>query len=410
MICGLIGAKLPHSFSKQIHESLGGYSYELIELSERELEPFLQKRAFSGVNVTIPYKEAVRPFLDEVDPQAAAIGAVNTIVNRNGRLIGYNTDFGGMRAMLLRAGIKPEGKKVLILGTGGTSKTAEAVCRSLGAGEIHKVSRTGKNGALTYEQACRQHSDAGIILNTTPVGMYPNLNETPVSLAQFPALCGLVDVIYNPLQTKLLAQNWQNSHLRRVGGLYMLVRQAVLAYEMFSGKQADPLLTETIYAKLLRQKQNLVLIGMPGCGKTTVAGILAQKTGRPVFDLDLEIEKRAGIPIRQIFAERGETAFRDLETQVIRDLAGQTSVILSTGGGAILRRDNVTALKQNGRLFFLDRPLEALIPTDDRPLGDSREKLTALYESRYDQYLAACDERVLVTAGPEQTAEAILRV
>ena len=404
---GLIGAHLPHSFSKLIHESLG-YAYELVELTPQALEGFLARREFAGINVTIPYKEAVMPFLDEIDPLAQAIGAVNTIVNCGDRLVGYNTDFGGMKAMIVRAGIRMEGKRVLILGTGGTSKTAMAVCRSLKAASVHKVSRSEKPDAVSYEQAYQNHPDTQIILNTTPVGMYPDVLSRPIDLKRFPQLYGVVDVIYNPLRTALLAQLWQKPEIYQGGGLFMLVKQATIASSLFTGQAENPVMADVIYSRLLREKENLVLVGMPGSGKSTVGAFLAKKTGRKLVDLDEEIARRSGMTIPQIFQTRGEAAFRDLETQVIRELAGTTSAILPTGGGAILRDENVTALKQNGRLFFLDRPLEALLPTADRPLGDSREKIAALYAARYDRYLAVSDEHILVHSTPERAAADVL--
>ena len=404
---GLIGAHLPHSFSKLIHESLG-YAYELVELTPQALEGFLARREFVGINVTIPYKEAVMPFLDEIDPLAQAIGAVNTIVNCGDRLVGYNTDFGGMKAMIVRAGIRMEGKRVLILGTGGTSKTAMAVCRSLKAASVHKVSRSEKPDAVSYEQAYQNHPDTQIILNTTPVGMYPDVLSRPIDLKRFPQLYGVVDVIYNPLRTALLAQLWQKPEIYQGGGLFMLVKQATIASSLFTGQAENPVMADVIYSRLLREKENLVLVGMPGSGKSTVGAILAKKIGRKLVDLGEEVARRSGMTIPQIFQTRGEAAFRDLETQVIRELAGTTSAILPTGGGAILRDENVAALKQNGRLFFLDRPLEALLPTADRPLGDSREKIAALYAARYDRYLAVSDEHILVHSTPERAAADVL--
>ena len=404
---GLIGAHLPHSFSKQIHESLG-YAYELVELTPQALEGFLARREFAGINMTIPYKEAVMPFLDEIDPLAQAIGAVNTIVNCGDRLVGYNTDFGGMKAMIVRAGIRMEGKRVLILGTGGTSKTAMAVCRSLKAASVHKVSRSEKPDAVSYEQAYQNHPDTQIILNTTPVGMYPDVLSRPIDLKRFPQLYGVVDVIYNPLRTALLAHLWQKPEIYQGGGLFMLVKQATIASSLFTGQAENPVMADVIYSRLLREKENLVLVGMPGSGKSTVGAFLAKKTGRKLVDLDEEIARRSGMTIPQIFQTRGEAAFRDLETQVIRELASTTGAIVSTGGGAILRDENVAALKQNGRLFFLDRPLEALLPTADRPLGDSREKIAALYAARYDRYLAVSDEHILVHSTPERAAADVL--
>ena len=251
---GLIGEHLPHSFSKIIHEKIASYNYDLHELMTHEVDSFMRKAAFSGINVTIPYKQTVIPYLDEISDQAAKIGAVNTIVNRDGKLCGYNTDYFGMRDLLIRNGTDPAGKKVLILGTGGTSKTAYAVVSDMGAAEIHKVSRTGKEGALTYGEACTNHSDAEIIINTTPCGMYPGIDDSPVDLDCFPRLCGLVDAIYNPLRTVLVLEA-QKRGIPAQGGLYMLVVQAVYAAELFTGEKIDDAVTEEVYREILNSKE-----------------------------------------------------------------------------------------------------------------------------------------------------------
>ena len=403
---GLIGARLGHSFSREIHQRFGRYDYTLRELSPAELGPFLETRAFSGLNVTVPYKQAVIPYLDGLEESARAIGAVNTIVCRNGRLLGYNTDFGGMQDALRRAGIRVSGRKVLILGTGGTSRTALAVCRALGAGEIRRVSRTGREEALTYEAARTDHRDAEILINTTPLGMFPDPEGLPLDPADFPGLQGVFDCVYNPLRTRLVLAA-RGRGVPAAGGLLMLVRQAALACGLFTGSPLPEQTGEAVYSALLAERENLVLIGMPGTGKTTVGRILAERTGKRFVDTDEEIIKRTGRPISAIFAEEGEAYFRALEAEVITEYAAAGGQVIATGGGAVLRPENVRRLRQNGRLYFLDRPPETLIPSPDRPLGDTAEKLARLYQTRYPLYTAAADA-VLTASTAEAAAEAVL--
>ena len=403
---GCIGEHLPHSFSKEIHGQIGGYAYELKELTPEELPAFMAARSFHGINVTIPYKQAVIPFLDEIDETARAIGAVNTVVNRNGKLYGFNTDLDGLTRLIRRIGLDLSGKKVLIPGTGGTSRTAAFAAEKLGAREIHKISRTGRDGSLTYEEALRDHADAEIILNTTPCGMYPEPDAQPLPLEPFHRLEGVADVIYNPLRTRLVLDA-RSRGIPAEGGLYMLVAQAVRASEHFLDTVYPDGLTDRIYEQILRQKENIVLIGMPGSGKSAVGRILAEKTGRSLADTDQLITEKAGKPIPDIFRENGEPAFRDLESEIIRALSKQGGQIISTGGGAVLRPENVTALRQNGRLFWLDRDPEALVPTDDRPLADTAEKMKQLYRVREPVYRAAADEIIPVTGTPEEAADTI---
>ena len=403
---GCIGEHLPHSFSKEIHGQIGGYAYELKELTPEELPAFMAARSFRGINVTIPYKQAVIPFLDEVDETARAIGAVNTVVNRGGKLFGFNTDLDGLVRLIRRIGLNLSGKKVLIPGTGGTSRTAAFAAEILGARKIRKISRTGRDGSLTYEEALRDHADAEIILNTTPCGMFPEPDAQPLPLDPFRRLEGIVDVIYNPLRSRLVLDA-RGRGIPAEGGLYMLVAQAVRASEHFTGKSCPEDLTDRIYEKILRQKENIVLIGMPGSGKSAVGKILAEKTGRHLIDTDQLITDQAGKSIPDIFREDGQTAFRNLESAVIRDVSKQGSQIVSTGGGAVLRPENVTALRQNGRLFWLDRNPDALVPTDDRPLADTAEKMKQLYLTREPIYRAAADEIISVTGSPDDTANDI---
>ena len=403
---GCIGEHLPHSFSKEIHGQIGGYAYELKELTPEELPAFMAARSFRGINVTIPYKQAVIPFLDEIDETARAIGAVNTVVNRNGKLYGFNTDLDGLTRLIRRIGLDLAGKKVLIPGTGGTSRTAAFAAEKLGAREIHKISRTGRDGSLTYEEALRDHADAEIILNTTPCGMYPEPDAQPLPLEPFHRLEGVADVIYNPLRTRLVLDA-RSRGIPAEGGLYMLVSQAVRASEHFLDTAYPDGLTDRIYERILRQKENIVLIGMPGSGKSAVGRILAGKTGRSLADTDQLVTEKAGKPIPDIFRENGEPAFRDLESEIIRALSKQGGQIISTGGGAVLRPENVNTLRQNGRLFWLDRDPEALVPTDDRPLADTAEKMKQLYRVREPIYRAAADEIIPVTGTPENAADNI---
>ena len=404
MIYGLIGEKLGHSFSAEIHARLGKEPYDLRELKPEEVEGFLWEKEFRGINVTIPYKQTVIPYLDEVSETARAIGAVNTIVNRNGRLAGDNTDAEGLRQLLKRIGAELCGRKVLILGTGGTSRTAKYVAETAGAREVIRVSRTAREGAVTYEQAASEHSNAQILINTTPCGMYPRGEECPVGLGDFPNLEAVADVIYNPLRTRLV-QEARKRGIPAGNGLYMLAAQAVRAAELFRGTVYPPETTENIYRALLAEKENIVLIGMPGSGKSTVAAELARRTGRPVTDTDTEIVRKAGKSIPEIFREDGEQAFRDLESAVVAETAARSGQIIATGGGAVLRPRNVDALKQNGRLVLLERAAETLIPTDDRPLADTREKMDALWREREPVYRGAADLSVPESGSPEKTAE-----
>lgn len=418
---GLIGGKLGHSFSKDIHEQLGAPAYELKELLPEEVGDFLKAREFRGINVTIPYKETVIPYLDEVSERARAIGAVNTIVNDGGRLIGDNTDFGGMVALLRKIGIEVAGKKVLILGSGGTSKTARAVAKSLGAVSVNRVSRTKRDDCITYEEAYAEHSDADVIINTTPVGMYPNGDASPVDLAIFPKLSGVADAIYNPLRTRLVMAA-QERGIPASGGLYMLVAQAVLAAAKFravcdegdyigigSGSEVEiTAATERIFRTISGEKQSVVLTGMPGVGKTTVGKLVAARLGREFVDCDEEIVRRSGCDIPTIFATQGEKAFRNLEAEVIRDLSAQGGKVIATGGGAILRPENVANLRSNGCIFFIDRPIESIAVAPGRPLSTDREALEARYRERYPIYCATCDVSVAGEATAEEIAERIL--
>ncbi|MDY3871163.1 MAG: shikimate kinase [Clostridiaceae bacterium] len=401
---GLIGEKLGHSFSREIHQRLGGYDYLLQELTPAQLPAFLEKRDFRGINVTIPYKQTVIPLLDEVDPKAAAIGAVNTIVNRRGRLCGYNTDYDGMAALARHAGLTLKNKNVLILGTGGTSHTAMTVAADLGAAEIRRVSRTGRGDAITYEQAA--DLPVQVLINTTPCGMYPGCDGQPMDLSRFGWLEGVLDAVYNPLRTRLVLQARDNG-ARGQGGLYMLVAQAAAACRLFLDRPLPDGALDSVYRAIHGQKQNIVLTGMPGSGKSTVGRVLARQLGRELVDTDTEIIRLAKKPIPEIFAQRGERGFRDLESQVIQEVSRRTGLVIATGGGAILREENVRRLRQNGRIYFLDRPAEDILPTDDRPLARDMEAVRQRYAERYPRYTSTADAAVPVRGSAEDVAAAI---
>lgn len=403
---GCIGRVLGHSFSREIHALLADYTYELFELSEDEVESFLRKRDFAAINVTIPYKETVIPYLDSVSEVAAAIGAVNTVINRDGKLYGYNTDYDGMRALIMRVGVDPRGRKVMILGTGGTSKTARAVVADMGAAEILTVSRKKAEGTITYEEAVTLHADAELIINTTPVGMYPSPEGTPIDISAFSRLLGVIDAVYNPLRTNLILDA-EARGIPAEGGLYMLVMQAVSAVEKFLDTEIDRRQAERVYAAVRAGKESIVLTGMPGSGKSTVAAGLVLD-GFTHIDTDAAITERYGATPAELISSRGEAAFRALETEVIRDATLHGSAVISTGGGAILREENVRMLKRYGRLFFLDAARERLVATADRPLSNTPERLDALYRERIGRYRATADLTVPDLGTPEAEAAYLL--
>ena len=402
---GCIGKKLTRSFSKEIHAKLADYDYELIELTEEEIAPFFDNKDFAAINVTIPYKQTVIPYLDSISPIAQRIGAVNTIVNKDGKLYGYNTDYYGMKALVERVGIDLNGRKVLILGTGGTSKTAQVLAADLGAGEVLTVSRKKTEAYITYEEAVCDHSDAQVIINTTPSGMYPNCEDRPIDLSCFPRLEGLIDAVYNPLRTNLVLDA-QERGIKAEGGLYMLVMQAVVAVEHFLNTAIPKETADQVFASIYASKENIVLTGMPGSGKSTV-GKLLELEGFSFIDTDEEIEKRYGCSICDLIKEKGEPYFRDLETEVIREVSSNSCRIISTGGGAILREGNFRYLKRNGRLYFLNAELSRLQATNSRPLSDTVEKLKRLYMERMPVYQKSADVVVPDLAEPQEEAKYI---
>lgn len=401
---GLIGEKLGHSFSPAIHKKLAGYDYALIELRPEELGPFLEKGGFSGLNVTIPYKKAVIPYCQALTPQAQRIGSVNTIVRRkDGTLLGHNTDYDGFAYLLRSAGAQVEGRKALILGTGGVSLTVKTVLEDMGAGEIVFISRSGPDN---YQNLDR-HADARIIVNATPVGMYPKTGISPVDLDQFPALEGVFDLIYNPAKTQLLLDA-ERRGLCRSNGLGMLVAQAKAAAERFLDTSLPDDRVAEITREMERDTRNLLLIGMPGCGKTTVGRALARYLGRELVDTDELVVQAAGCSIPRLFAEKGEETFRRMEHQAVVQAGSRSGLVIATGGGVVTRRENWDPMRQNSVVVFLRRPLDKL-PTDGRPVSQANP-LEELYRQRLPLYEGAADWTVDNTTVDAAVAEIIRRL
>ncbi|MBQ8896532.1 MAG: shikimate dehydrogenase [Clostridia bacterium] len=405
---GLIAEKVGHSFSAEIHDKLFGYPYELKAIANDELEAFMLARDFCAVNVTIPYKQAVIPYLDYVDQTALEIGAVNTIVNRENKLFGYNTDILGLTAMIQREGIEIKNKKVLVLGSGGTSKTAFHTCKKLGCLAVYRVSRNGNDGCITYEEAINNHSDADVIINTTPVGMFPNIAKSAIDINSFPNLSGVVDAVYNPLRSKLVCDALKRG-IKAVGGLYMLVAQAAFAAEKFVGKSVQSSRIDEIYREMLLKKQNIVLVGMPASGKTSTGKLIAQSMNFEFVDTDNEIYKATGKYPHEIIVTDGEGRFRDIESAVIKEISKRQGCVISTGGGAILRKENTEYLRENGRIYFLDRALKDIGTTVNRPLSSNRADLEKRYNERYPLYLECADCRIVAVDGKQLNADAILK-
>ena len=404
---GLIGEKLGHSFSKVIHEQLADYAYDLIPLSREELDIFMQEKQFAALNVTIPYKETVIPYLDEIDAHAEKIGAVNTIVNRNGKLKGYNTDFYGFRYMLLQNDIDVKGEKALVLGKGGASKAVIAVLEELGAKEILTVYYKENPETISYEECYKNHSDAEIIVNTTPVGMYPKADDCPIDLSRFPSLKGVADVVYNPLRTQLIIEA-EKRNIPSAGGLEMLVAQAKYAVEIFLDTQIEDARIQKINTDLTKERSNLVLIGMSGGGKTVLGQKCAEKLGKQFVDTDAEIVKRIGMPIADFFAKEGEPAFRKIETEVLHELSSQNNLVISSGGGIVKNPLNVEYLKRNGRIIWLKRDAELLQSGNGRPLAPDMAATKKLYEERLPLYTATAEAIAENNGTAEEGLESIL--
>lgn len=402
-IFGLVGRTLGHSWSPDIHARFGLENYRLIELEPDALPAFLSRPDLGGVNVTIPYKKSVLSLCAGIDPDVRAIGSANTLVRRpDGTLYVWNTDAGGFRFMARRAGISLSGRKVLILGSGGASLTVQAAARSAGAAEVTVISRSGPDHYGTLSR----HADAEVIVNATPVGMYPGNGAAPVDLRVFPACRGVLDLIYNPLATALILQA-RTLGIPCSNGLPMLVEQARLAQEHFRDTVIPPDRTEQVLRELQAQHTNLVLIGMPGCGKSTVGQILARRTGRTLIDIDRQVADRCGCSIEALFAREGEAAFRALEREAIADAGRQTGVIIATGGGAVKDPRNDAPLRQNGRVYQLRRRTE-LLATQGRPLSQGAD-LSALEREREPLYARVRDAAVDNNRPAEETAAAVWR-
>ncbi len=403
MKCGLLGRKLSHSYSPQIHRYFGDYAYPLYEKEPDEVGEFLLHGDFTGLNVTIPFKKEVLPYCAELTPVARRLGAVNTIVRKSdGTLIGHNTDYFGFETMLMSAKVEVTGKKALVLGSGGAAQTAIAVLRDHGA-KVVVISRTGENNY----QNLHLHKDAFVIVNATPVGMYPNNGISPVNLDVFPHLTCVLDMIYNPARTRLLLDA-MDRNIIAVNGLIMLVAQAKESAQWFLGKTLDDGLIDTIHAGLRRQMENIILIGMPGSGKTTVGKILSEKTEKPLIDADTALEAAAGRTIPEIFASDGEAGFRALETEVLQDLGKRSGIVLSTGGGCVTREENLDLLRQNGTVFCLERSLD-LLPTEGRPLSQI-QSLREMYRVRKPLYRRFASHLVYNNTQPESAAGEIIKI
>ncbi len=403
MICGLLGEKLGHSYSPEIHKALGEYSYTLFEKQPDELSDFLQSGAFTGINVTIPYKSAVIPYCNELSPIATKLGAVNVIVRKqNGSLVGHNSDYFGFETLLNRSGLQVSNKKVLVLGSGGASKVAVAVSESRNANVV-VISRNGEHNYANLHL----HQDAAVIVNTTPVGMYPNTGIAPLSLDAFPHLEGVLDVIYNPARTQLLIEA-EKRGLVSMNGLWMLVAQAKEAAEWFLGKKIPDTKIDEIHRVLKQKMANIVLIGMPGCGKTTVGKRLADQTGKCFVDADAAFAEEFGMSPAQVIETQGEAAFRKLESQILAKLGKESGLVIATGGGCVTVPENKWLLHQNGALFWIQRNLNALA-TEGRPLSQNGN-LQKLYQTRVPLYEAFADYTVDNNCLPQAAVAQIQKI
>lgn len=388
---GLIGEKLGHSFSKDIHERIADYTFDLIPLSKEEFKTFMEKKEFTALNVTIPYKKDVIPYLDEMDEHAKAIGAVNTIVNRDGKLKGYNTDFTGFLYMVKKHNVHMEGKKVLIIGNGGASAAIQAVVQHESAGSMVIVDVVPGNGAISYDEMFSSHLDAEIIINTSPIGMYPRIGNAPIDISMFHKCEAVLDVIYNPILTRLCFEA-QEMDIKRVNGLEMLIAQAKQSVEFFLDKSIDDQIIDDIYQDMLRERCNIVLIGMPSAGKTTIGKMLENRMQKEFIDLDDIIIEKAGKSIPEIFEESGEVGFRAIETEAAIEVSKLNNKIIATGGGTIKHKVNMDYLRQNGITIFIDRDVDKLISSDpNRPLSKSSDALAKMHAERlplYQKYAA----------------------
>ena len=411
---GLIGEHLGHSFSKQIQtriaeiENVKDYDYQLVELDKEEFKEFMEKKDFKGINVTIPYKKDVIPYLDEMDESAKAIGAVNTIINVDGKLKGYNTDFGGFLYMVKAHNVHMEGKKVLIIGNGGACAAVKAVCKHENAKDIVIVSRSANRGAIGYDEMYTSHLDADIVVNTSPVGMFPNIVNAPIDVSWFHKLECVLDVVYNPILTRLCFEA-QEADIKRVIGLEMLIAQAKYTFEIFENMSFDDSIIDEIKKEMLKDRCNIVLIGMPSAGKTTIGKILEEKLGKEFFDLDDMIIAKAGKSIPEIFQESGEAGFRAIETEVAIEASKMNNKIIATGGGVVKHKVNMDFLRLNGITIFIDRDIDKLISSDpNRPLSSSKQALQQMYKERYPLYQKYAAYIAVNNANIEETVDDIV--
>ena len=399
---GLLGGHLGHSYSPMIFDLMGGYEYLLHEREPEGIGDLLKNEPFDGLNVTIPYKKEVLPYLDEVDPLALRLGAVNTIVRRNGKLTGYNSDYYGFLSMVRHTHIDVAGKKVLVLGSGGASVTVCAVLEDLGA-RVVVISRSGTNN---YDNL-HLHADAAVIVNTTPVGMYPNNGAAPLNVGRFPELEGVLDLIYNPARTQLLL-DCEKYGIPGFNGLWMLVAQAKKSAEWFLGHELPEDLIRDIHWKLRDKMENIALVGMAGCGKSSIGRLLAKETKKQFVDSDTEIEGLAGKTIPEIFAQDGEEEFRRLETQVLSELGKRSGLVIATGGGCVTRERNYPLLHQNSRILWLQR-CPARLPTEGRPLSQNTTP-AKLYDQRKPMYKAFSDAAISNDGTRGETLTEILNI
>lgn len=411
---GLIGEHLGHSFSKQIQtriaeiENVKDYDYQLVELDKEEFKEFMEKKDFKGINVTIPYKKDVIPYLDEMDESAKAIGAVNTIINVDGKLKGYNTDFGGFLYMVKAHNVHMEGKKVLIIGNGGACAAVKAVCKHENAKDIVIVSRSANRGAISYDEMYTSHLDADIVVNTSPVGMFPNIVNAPIDVSWFHKLECVLDVVYNPILTRLCFEA-QEADIKRVIGLEMLIAQAKYSFEIFENMSFDDSIIDEIKKEMLKDRCNIVLIGMPSAGKTTIGKMLEEKLGKEFFDLDDMIIAKAGKSIPEIFQESGEAGFRAIETEVAIEASKMNNKIIATGGGVVKHKVNMDFLRLNGITIFIDRDIDKLISSDpNRPLSSSKQALQQMYKERYPLYQKYATYVAVNNANIDETVDDIV--
>ena len=413
---GLIGKPLKHSFSKEIHGKLADYQYELKELDKNSFDVFMKKKDFKGINVTIPYKQIIIPYLDYIDEDAKIINAVNTVVNDNGVLRGYNTDILGVLATFDRFGIEVNNKNILILGTGATSNTIHYALKKRNAKKIYKAYRKSSTikGDVLYEDINNtdattfnsnfKFDDINMIINATSNGTYPHADDPLlVDLSIFKNLTSVMDVVYNPLRTNLLIDS-EKYNIISVSGLYMLIAQAFYASRLFLNCELSAINTsplshsditcESTYKACLHDKLNIVLTGMPTCGKSTVGKKLANILSLNFIDTDVEIEKRVGMSTSNYITKFGEKKFRDIEAKTIKDLSTLNNTVISTGGGSILREENITNLKHNGKIYFMNRSIALLHPTNDRPLTNSYQSLKKKYDERLPLYKKYCDKEI----------------